>query len=84
MSPCEAEWRGLVLNKELKISFFLIYYKVEGHIQALVESNFKDDLEHVMRDPILFGDFRMALNESEPRVYEDIQDYDAAKALFQV
>ncbi|XP_028567040.2 dynein axonemal heavy chain 10 isoform X2 [Podarcis muralis] len=56
---------------------------VEGHIQALVESNFKDDLEHVMRDPILFGDFRMALNESEPRVYEDIQDYDAAKALFQ-
>lgn len=37
-----------------------------------------------MRDPILFGDYRTALNESEPRVYEDIQDYDASKALFQV
>ncbi|XP_060639849.2 dynein axonemal heavy chain 10-like [Anolis sagrei] len=56
---------------------------VQGHIQALIEDNFKDDVEHAMRDPILFGDFRMALNEGEPRVYEDIQDYDAAKALFE-
>ncbi|XP_054851851.1 dynein axonemal heavy chain 10 [Eublepharis macularius] len=56
---------------------------VQGHIKDLVEEHFKDDVEQVMRDPILFGDFRMALNESEPRVYEDIQDYDAAKALFQ-
>jgi len=37
-----------------------------------------------MRDPILFGDFRMALNEGEPRIYEDIQAYDVAKNLFQV
>lgn len=36
-----------------------------------------------MRDPILFGDYRTAL-KSEPRVYEDILDYDASKALFQV
>ncbi|KAL8180179.1 UNVERIFIED_CONTAM: Dynein heavy chain 10, axonemal [Gekko kuhli] len=56
---------------------------VQGHIKVLVEEHFNDDVEQVMRDPILFGDFRMALNESEPRVYEDIQDYDAAKALFQ-
>jgi dynein heavy chain len=39
--------------------------------------------EYAMRDPCLFGDFRTALEESEPRLYEDIQDYDAAKALFQ-
>ncbi|XP_062814743.1 dynein axonemal heavy chain 10 isoform X2 [Anolis carolinensis] len=56
---------------------------VQGHIQALIEDDFKDEVEHAMRDPILFGDFRMALNEGEPRVYEDIQDYDAAKALFE-
>lgn len=37
-----------------------------------------------MKDPILFGDYRCALSETEPRVYEDIQDYDASKALFQV
>ncbi|NWU42756.1 DYH10 protein, partial [Hylia prasina] len=55
---------------------------VQGHIKALVEEHFADELEHVMRDPVLFGDFRTALNEAEPRVYEDIQDYDVAKALF--
>ncbi|XP_068013204.1 dynein axonemal heavy chain 10, partial [Melanerpes formicivorus] len=56
---------------------------VQGHIQNLIEENFKDDLEQAMRDPILFGDFRTALSEDEPRIYEDIQDYDAAKAVFQ-
>ncbi|KAM9193992.1 dynein axonemal heavy chain 10 [Dugong dugon] len=56
---------------------------VQGHIGNLVEEHFNDDLEVVMRDPILYGDFRMALHEEEARVYEDIQDYEAAKALFQ-
>ncbi|GAB0196984.1 dynein axonemal heavy chain 10 [Grus japonensis] len=56
---------------------------VQSHIKNLIEANFRDDLEQAMRDPILFGDFRMALSEGEPRIYEDIQDYDAAKALFQ-
>ncbi|XP_038008579.1 dynein heavy chain 10, axonemal [Motacilla alba alba] len=55
---------------------------VQGHIKTLVEEHFADHLEHVMRDPILFGDFRTALNEAEPRIYEDIQDYELAKALF--
>lgn len=58
--------------------------KVQGHIKNLVEEHFTDDLEYVMRDPVLFGDFRTALNYAEPRVYEDIQDYDIAKALFKV
>ncbi|XP_053555751.1 dynein axonemal heavy chain 10 [Bombina bombina] len=56
---------------------------VQDHIQHLIEEHFPSSLEHAMRDPILFGDYRTALNEGEPRVYEDIQDYDAAKALFQ-
>lgn len=41
-------------------------------------------METIMSDPILFGDYRTALSDTEPRVYEDIQDYDASKALFQV
>lgn len=49
----------------------------------LLEENFKSSVDYCMRDPILFGDYRTALDESEPRLYEDIQDYDAAKALFQ-
>ncbi|XP_071339029.1 dynein axonemal heavy chain 10 [Trachinotus anak] len=56
---------------------------VQGHIKNLIEEHFKSEMEAVMRDPILFGDYRTALGETEPRVYEDIQDYDASKALFQ-
>ncbi|XP_044232976.1 dynein axonemal heavy chain 10 isoform X2 [Thunnus albacares] len=56
---------------------------VQGHIKNLIDEHFKSDMEAVMRDPILFGDYRTALSETEPRVYEDIQDYDASKALFQ-
>ena len=36
-----------------------------------------------MRDPLLYGDYRTALNPDQPRIYEDIQDYDAAKGLFE-
>ena len=28
------------------------------------------------------GDYRAALQSDQPRLYEDIQDYDAAKGLF--
>ncbi|MGH0114673.1 UNVERIFIED_CONTAM: hypothetical protein FKN15_033990 [Acipenser sinensis] len=56
---------------------------VQNHIKNLIEEHFKAGTEMVLRDPILFGDYRTALNDAEPRVYEDIQDYVAAKALFQ-
>ncbi|KAF7265371.1 hypothetical protein GWI33_021219 [Rhynchophorus ferrugineus] len=42
-----------------------------------------DVLEYAMRDPILFGDYRNAINEGEPRDYEDLLDYDAIYFLFQ-
>lgn len=48
-----------------------------------VEDNFKQHVDYVLRDPILFGDYKNALDEAEPRLYEDIQDFEAAKALFQ-
>ncbi|XP_019718448.1 dynein heavy chain 10, axonemal-like [Hippocampus comes] len=56
---------------------------VQGLIKALVEEHFKANIDDVMRDPVLFGDYRTALSETEPRVYEDLQDYEASKALFQ-
>ena len=52
-------------------------------MKLLLEENFKTATEFVLRNPCLYGDFRTAMEESEPRLYEDIQDYDAAKALFQ-
>ncbi|XP_028292993.1 dynein heavy chain 10, axonemal [Gouania willdenowi] len=56
---------------------------VQDHIKKLMEQHFKSDLEAIMRDPIIFGDYRTALSETEPRFYEDIQDYEACKALFE-
>lgn len=35
-----------------------------------------------MRDPCLFGDYRNTLTE-DPRLYEDVVDYDASKAIFE-
>ena len=43
----------------------------------------KINAEYIFRDPVLFGDYRNALDLGEPRIYEDIQDYEAAKALFE-
>lgn len=47
------------------------------------EPQLKDSSEYVFRDPIMFGDYRNALEIGEPRIYEDLQDYEASKALFE-
>lgn len=48
----------------------------------LIEEHFPDTVEYVTREPSLYGDYRNALTE-EPRLYEDLVDYEAAKALFE-
>ena len=35
-----------------------------------------------MKDSLLYGDYRTTLQPEQPRIYEDIQDYEAAKGLF--
>ena len=52
-------------------------------MKNVIEEHFREHVENSMREPLLFGDYRTALDEGEARLYEDIQDYDAAKALFQ-
>ena len=47
------------------------------------EPEFKTQSEYIFRDPILFGDYRNALELGEPRIYEDMQDYEASKAIFE-
>lgn len=42
-----------------------------------------DVVEFALRDPILFGDYRNASNENDPRFYEDLLDYEAIYFLFQ-
>jgi len=49
----------------------------------LLQEHFSDHTETALRDPLLYGDYRTALNPDVPRIYEDIQDFDAAKGLFE-
>lgn len=59
-----------------------MYYWLQGFVQSLAEKNFGEHTELVMRDPCLFGDYRNTLTE-DPRLYEDVVDYDASKAIFE-
>lgn len=52
-------------------------------VKSFVEEHFSEHKEYILRDPVLFADYKNTFEESEPRLYEDIQDFDAAKALFQ-
>lgn len=52
-------------------------------IKNIIDEHFREHNENAMREPLLYGDYRTALDGGEARLYEDIQDYDAAKALFQ-
>lgn len=54
---------------------------MEGKIKSIWEDE-RHVIEYVMRDPLLFGDFRNACNEDEPRFYEDLLDYEAVYTLF--
>ncbi|CAL9696600.1 unnamed protein product [Knipowitschia caucasica] len=56
---------------------------VQGYVSGLVLEHFGLEAESVLKEPTLFGDYMTALSESEPRVYDDIQDYEASKALFE-
>ncbi|XP_061673976.1 dynein axonemal heavy chain 10-like [Syngnathoides biaculeatus] len=56
---------------------------VQALIKNIVEEHFKENMEDVMRDPVLFGDYRAALSQTQPRVYDDLLDYETCKALFQ-
>ena len=55
---------------------------LQGYTKGLVEETFSSHVEFVLREPILFGDYRNTLT-GEPRVYEDVVDYEAVKAVFE-
>ena len=56
---------------------------LQNVLKGFIEEDYSDHKEYILRDPVLFGDYKNTFEESEPRLYEDIQDFDAAKALFQ-
>ena len=56
---------------------------VKGHIETLLNDYFAEYMKTVLEEPLLYGDFRTALNPDLSRVYEDLQDYDATRAIFE-
>ncbi|XP_076621651.1 dynein heavy chain at 89D [Colletes latitarsis] len=58
---------------------------VNERIKEKIEEHWEDEhevIEYTMRDPLLFGDFRNAIHEEEPRFYEDLLDFEAVYNLF--
>nr|XP_046467282.1 dynein axonemal heavy chain 10 [Neodiprion pinetum] len=58
---------------------------MRDHIESEIRARFEeapDVIDYALRDPLLFGDYRNACNEDEPRHYEDLLDYEAIYSLF--
>lgn len=56
---------------------------VQAKIAELVSSKYGGLSESVMAEPILFGDYRLARQPAEARLYEDVGTYDTIKPIFQ-
>eukprot|EP00118_Oscarella_pearsei_P005341 m.24505 g.24505 ORF g.24505 m.24505 type:complete len:2538 (+) comp28630_c0_seq1:2-7615(+) len=56
---------------------------VASHMEDMLTEHFVGQKDVALREPLLYGDFRTALNPDLPRVYEDLQDYEATKAIFE-
>ena len=52
-------------------------------MKELLAGSFKDQMEFVLTDPILYGDYKNALDENEPRYYEDLIDHANIKVIFE-
>jgi len=52
---------------------------VTGHLVTLLSAHYQNKMDYVMRDPILYGDYRNTLDPAEPRLYEAIEDFPTAQ-----
>lgn len=52
---------------------------VNGHLVTLLSAHYQNKMDYVMRDPILYGDYRNTLDPAEPRLYEAIEDFPTAQ-----
>eukprot|EP00048_Salpingoeca_helianthica_P012901 m.192885 g.192885 ORF g.192885 m.192885 type:complete len:4604 (+) comp15437_c5_seq116:137-13948(+) len=57
--------------------------QVQGLIEKLISKSWPAAREPAMAEPILFGDFRNALEAEKPRLYEDFVDYAGARKVFE-
>jgi len=66
----------------LKLNLIKFIFQEKLHSLITDQPTLKPHSEIIFRKPSLYGDYRTALDMGEARIYEDIQDYEAAKALF--
>ncbi|KER29498.1 hypothetical protein T265_03876 [Opisthorchis viverrini] len=56
---------------------------VRGCISDLLKEHFSDCFEYATKEPLLFGDYQNALDDSEVRLYEDLVDYENCREICQ-
>ena len=56
---------------------------VKKLINRLVLDNYQAYEDYITKDPSLYGDFRLSLQEEAARLYEDLLDYTAVKSIFE-
>ncbi len=63
--------------------------KDEELFQQILDKNLtknfvlKNYLYYLFRKPILYADYRTALQEDEPKIYEDLEDYQTIRSIFE-
>lgn len=60
----------------------IIHSYIEEKIKLQWSNEYPDVVDYALRNPLLFGDFKNACNDNEPRFYEDVLDYEAVFNLF--
>ena len=61
-----------------------MFLSLQEKLQSLIgdQPTLKPHTDLIFRQPSLFGDYRTALDMGEARIYEDLQDYEAVKSIF--
>ena len=71
-----------ILSLAITLDFYQLISFIQDHLSELIQEHFPESSSVAEHDPLLFGDYKTSLQPELPRLYEDIQDYDAAKGLF--
>lgn len=57
---------------------------IQNLVRESIKEYFEPYVDHTLRNPVLFGDFRNALtHNTDQRYYEDLLDFEAVFFLFQ-
>lgn len=57
-------------------------YVKDNLVGSLVSQMWRNEAKEINAEPILFGDYRNAQAEGEPRLYEDLESYATVRTVF--